>query len=120
MRAAAVEKRYFPWQYDRFAEQLLKTVKKLHWRDCRISNSYLTAVLRERRKIGQVECELDFTVTASFVSRGEGVELILCVSEHSNSWSTRDCKNKLKVVLDLLSEPLYPIRSAEMPTVLKA
>lgn len=120
MKAAAVEKRYFPWQYDQFAEQLLKTVKKLHWRECRISKSYLTALMNEKRKIGDAQCDLDFTVTASFVSRGEGIELILCVSEHSNSWSTRECKNKLKVLLDVLSEPLYPVRPAEVPTVLKA
>ncbi|HEY9716429.1 MAG TPA: hypothetical protein V6C69_03090 [Trichormus sp.] len=109
LKATAVEKRFFPWKDDRLVETLLNTAESLHWSDCKVTDTTVTAKAINQVTVGDSACPLEFTMNASWRSIGnDGVELVLSVSEENNSWSIIECKKKCTALADFLCCHLFP------------
>ncbi len=105
MKATAVEKRYFPWTSQRFVDTLHTSLKKLKWTDAETSGCLIQAKLQHKVRLGDSDCPLELTVTASWKEIGEGIEVTIAVSEDSNSWSIIECQKKCKALLEFLYAP---------------
>jgi hypothetical protein len=103
LKATAVEKRFFPWTYDRLVETLLSTAEHLQWSDCQVTSTSVTAKNFNQIKVGDSACALEFTMNASWCQIGnDGVELVLSVSEANNSWTIIECKKQCRAFVDFL------------------
>ncbi len=109
LKATAVEKRFFPWKYDRLVETLLSTAERLDWGDCEVTSTSVTAKTINQVTVGDSACPLEFTMNASWLQIGnDGVELVLSVSEENNSWSIVECKKMARELADFLCCHLLP------------
>lgn len=105
-KATAVEKRFFPWSCRRFVDTLLRSVERLHWSECEITGSALTARATYEMKLGESFCPMELTLNATWREIGEGIEATLSVSEEQHSWSIIECKKHCQVLLNLMHLPL--------------
>ena len=120
IQATAVEKRFFPWGRERFVAALANAIERLHWQDCQLFDAFMTARQIDQIQLGNLICPLQFNMSASWREIGNGVELVLSITETENSWSTIECKKRCRVLLDVLCEPLFPRQSGIPAAPLKS
>jgi hypothetical protein len=106
-KATTTQKRFFPWSGERFTKTLLASLERLHWSDCQVSNRFISAKCSHMLKLGQSTCELQMTLNVSFRNIGEGIEVVISVTEENHSWSTVECKKRCQALLEMLHAPLY-------------
>src|SRR5277367_2553850 len=107
IKASSIEKRFFPWTSKRFAETLVDSINRLHWHHHELIGMSVIAKTQQDLMIGDVPCPLEFTLKASWREIGEGIEVVISVTEERNSWSIMECKKRCKVLMEFLNAPLY-------------